>query len=506
MLESTTQLGLNYVFIIFGLFFLAIMAYLIASIERQKRARQELENSLKKLKQVYDELDQQAKIIVKTDLELDRTKEALDKKVRGLFILHELARTISNISGVENIFFKIDQSFIYKLGFDKGLIFLNEGQPPKLNLKLNVGYNSTSLDKISRYIQGTAISELIQSDKFLIIRRPQFGGGREKELAELFNAESLLLVPILIKEKFSGAVFLGRDSPYNPITESDGELISIFANQLSQALENAMLYEQIWKSHRELELRVTQRTKELARANDELKRLNKTKSDFVSAVSHELRTPLTSIKGYASILASEKLGALPPAVKERLKKIDKHSDNLTKLVNGLLDISRIESGKVEMKIEELKLRDLIDEVLDIIAPVAKAKEIEVRLKLSEDVVNIWADKSQISRVFINLLNNAVKFTPQKGNVTIEVHSANGYYQFSVIDTGIGISKQDLPNLFTEFYRADNVINQKERGTGLGLSLVKRIIEAHGGKIWVESKPGEGSNFIFTLPKEPGVKF
>jgi len=195
-----------------------------------------------------------------------------------------------------------------------------------------------------------------------------------------------------------------------------------------------------------------------------------------------------------------KLGAVPAPVKERLEKINKHSDSLTKLVNDLLDIARIESGKVEMKLEKLNLKDLLSEVVDITAPQTKEKEIQLAIDIPGKAPACLADKVQLGRVLTNLLGNAIKFTPEKGKISIKARDVKGLLQIDVRDSGIGIGEEDLAKIFDEFYREDNAINQKIKGAGLGLSLVKRIVEAHKGKIWVSSKRGRGATFCFTLPK------
>ena len=257
---------------------------------------------------------------------------------------------------------------------------------------------------------------------------------------------------------------------------------------------------QVREDVQELERRVKERTLELARLNEELKRLNKVKSDFVSAVSHELRTPLTSIKGYASILMTGKLGPVSPVQKERLEKINSHSNNLTHLINNLLDIARIESGRVQMEIKEVVIKDLLDSIIDTITPQIKEKNISLKINIKTDADKIKADPGQIERVFLNLLSNAVKFTPGKGTIVISAVDKGGSIEFSVEDTGIGIPKQDLEKVFEEFFRSDNAAAQEIKGTGLGLSLVKKIIEAHNGKIWVESELGKGTKFSFTISK------
>ncbi|MDD5292279.1 MAG: HAMP domain-containing sensor histidine kinase, partial [Candidatus Omnitrophica bacterium] len=245
------------------------------------------------------------------------------------------------------------------------------------------------------------------------------------------------------------------------------------------------------------------RTRELSAALEEIKVVTKPKSDFVSAVSHELRTPLTSIKGYASLLSAGKLGELPQPVKERLEKINKHADSLSQLINNILDISRIESGRVEMKIEDIDLKRLLDAVSDLLAPQFKEKQINFSQELADNISTLPADINQLQRVFINLIGNSLKFTPPDGKITVRAKKADGAVQIDVEDTGMGIAEKNLGKIFGEFYREDNEINQNVKGTGLGLSLVKYIVEAHKGKIWFTSKLNKGTTFSFTLPASKG---
>jgi signal transduction histidine kinase len=183
----------------------------------------------------------------------------------------------------------------------------------------------------------------------------------------------------------------------------------------------------------------------------------------------------------------------------RLDKINRHSDELTYLVNDLLDISRIESGKVTMKQENRDLRKFIESVADLLSVQLREKQIEFSVNIPEGASNITADAEQINRVFINLVGNALKFTPRGGKISVTSRKIDHQIQVDVADTGCGIPEEAREAIFEEFYRVDNQINQEVKGTGLGLSLVKHIIEAHGGKIWVKSRLGSGSTFSFTLP-------
>lgn len=487
--------------IICGLVLIIIITYLIKIAEVERKVKESNEARLRRLEAAYDELDEQAKIIVRTDLELTRTQEELDKKIDGLYTLHELGKTIGATFNVDELFTLITEPLIFKLGFEKCLIFLADETSGKLLCKTGVGYSAKDIVKIkSQVVEEGIMDQVFKQAKPLLASKAGELDRDKMGLAELFGVSSFLVVPIAIKEKPFGLIFVGNELPYTKVTEGDLEVLSILAGQLASAVENARLYTEIWNSHQELELKIKERTRDLARANEELKRLDSLKSDFVSAVSHELKTPLTSIKGYASILKGGKLGEVTPEQKERLERIDKHSTNLTKLVNDMLDISRIESGRVEMEIKPLSIKDVIEEVIEIIAPLVESKRIKVGLKIVPEVNKVLADRSQIERVFLNLLGNAIKFTPNEGKVTIRVSATDDQVQTDIIDTGIGIEKNDLDRVFDEFYRVDNPINREKKGAGLGLSLTRRIVEAHKGKIWAASQMGKGTTFSFTLPR------
>jgi signal transduction histidine kinase len=483
---------------IIGTIIIGAFGYMIVLTEKQKKARVNLQRSLDKLTKAYDELDEQAKIIVKKDLELNKTQEELDKKINSLYTLHKLSKAISATFEIEKLFSQIDKSFISELGFDKGLIVLAAKGTKELFLPASIGYTPSEQEKIKKYLSEKNILKQIREP--LLVDRSLLADTTEKELLKVFGLASSCVVPIISQEAKLGLIMVGADLPYTQVTGGDLEILSILAGQIASGLENAKLYEELWQSHQELEQKVTQRTKELALANEKLKKIDRLKSEFVSAVSHELRTPLTSIKGYAAILMAGKLGAVPEPVKGRLEKINKHSDSLTKLVNDLLDISRVKSGRVEMKLEKLNLKEVVEEVTDIMAPQMKEKKIQLIVDIPKKASACLADKTQLGRVLTNLLGNATKFTPEKGKIFIKVKDSKNFLQIDVHDSGIGIAEGNLANIFEEFYRVDNPINQKIKGTGLGLSLVKRIVEAHKGKIWAHSSPGKGARFSFTLPK------
>jgi signal transduction histidine kinase len=483
----------------------AIVAALSWVIINKSERVEELNDTLIKLNKSFNELDEQAKLIVKTDLELNKAQEELDRRLGSLDALQKTSRMISTTLDENEIYTRLDQALVTNLGFERSLIFVFD-QSKGLHPRIIHGFSEEEIQQI--------IPKLGKDSTFtLAMREGQTFSSvtsqkqRKEMITRIFDTDHFVISPILTQNGMIGVFFVGNRSNASPVTEGDEELISILANQIGQSLENARLFEQVFRSTQILETRVQERTKELASALDEVKAVSQTKSDFISAVSHELRTPLTSIKGYASLLITGKLGDIPLPVKERLEKIDLHSDNLVKLINDLLDISRIESGKVEMSLQPCQIHQLVENIHDLLIPQLKNKDIQWVMDISTSIPEMILDIHQVERIFINLIGNATKFTPEKGTIAVkaEYDKRKEEVTFHVSDTGIGISEEDLKKLFNEFYRVENKINQNVKGTGLGLSLAKKIIEAHKGKIWVTSKVGEGTTFHFILPIRQEVK-
>ncbi|PIQ87879.1 MAG: hypothetical protein COV73_01790 [Candidatus Omnitrophica bacterium CG11_big_fil_rev_8_21_14_0_20_43_6] len=469
---------------------------LLSKVQRLK----ELGEKVTALNFSLEEMDEQAKLIMRTDMELNKAQEELDKKISGLDTLQKLSREISTTLEEKQIFKKINNEYVEELGFEKSLAFLWKTLEREFQLYLCLGYSQDESLKIKTAVNASKdyFLDLIKNGSPASSEFIPDGALSKNKINQLFSVHSFIICPVLAQEGDQGFIFVGTQNLEASITKGDQEFISILANQIGQTLDNARLFEKTWRSQQELEIKVEERTRQLTGALEEVKKVSKRKSDFISSVSHEIRTPLTSIKGYAAILLDSKLGALPDDVRVRLEKINRHSDELVHMVNDLLDISRIESGKVEIRKEALNLRAITDKIADLFSEQLKTKNIAFNSNIPDDCQEISADRSQIERVFINLVGNALKFTPQNGKIDINANRVNKVVQINIKDTGFGIPEDAQEAIFEEFYRVENTINHEVKGTGLGLTLVKRIVEAHQGKIWVKSKVGEGSTFSFTL--------
>lgn len=229
---------------------------------------------------------------------------------------------------------------------------------------------------------------------------------------------------------------------------------------------------------------------------------SKSKDEFLAAMSHDLRTPLNSIIGFSDILLEGMFGSLNEKQKSYVNNISMGGKHLLNLINDILDLSKIEAGKMELDCEPFCLSKAIDEIKTTIEPLAIKKNILLDVKVDPQLGMICADKTRFKQILYNLTSNAIKFTSEKGNVTIEARDFDNSVQVRVKDTGVGISETDMCKLFQPFNQLNSCRNREYEGTGLGLALVKKFVEMHGGTIWVKSKVGEGSTFVFVIPFNP----
>jgi signal transduction histidine kinase len=273
-----------------------------------------------------------------------------------------------------------------------------------------------------------------------------------------------------------------------------GDEIEVLAEEFNRMTEN------LREAYSGLEQKVENRTHELALANERLKELDRMKSDFVAHVSHELRTPLTAIKGAVDLILREVAGPLTEKQIHYLSRVRSNTQHLGGLINDLLDLAKIESGRIEVKSSRVSLSGLVHEAVEVLRPVAAGKIIALEATVREPSILVWADRDKINQVLTNLIGNAIKFTPVQGKVTVSA-SRNGEesVQVSVSDTGPGVPLDEREKIFAKFYRVAEGNGENSKGTGLGLAIAKALVELHGGKIWVESEPSRGSTFYFTLP-------
>jgi len=241
---------------------------------------------------------------------------------------------------------------------------------------------------------------------------------------------------------------------------------------------------------------------EILQINRQLEQSNRYKSEFLANMSHELRTPLNAVLGFSEILLDTTMNLTSGERTEFLRNIHSSGQHLLGLINDILDLAKIEAGKMELKAEEMPVAEALQEVTSILEPMARQQGLQLTMIGLSDVGAIKADRSKFKQVLYNLLSNAVKFTPPPGQITLTVKDSPEHLMVSVHDTGIGMKEEDLPKLFREFEQIDGSYTRRYQGTGLGLALCRRFVEMHGGRIWAESQFGKGSTFTFTIPRDP----
>jgi signal transduction histidine kinase len=324
--------------------------------------------------------------------------------------------------------------------------------------------------------------EILSSDRPLIV--VNLAEDQRFSDIEGLGVSSLLCVPLKSAEKNLGVMY-GVDYIERDFSPHEINLILTFSNQAALAIENARLYTKITSAY------------------DELQELDKAKDEFVSIASHEIRTPLALIKGYSSTLLRPELKLPPEKQQKFMNGIDDASNRLISLIDNLLSVSRIESGRFKVSPQPVNVREVINHASDGLR--GQLGNHDLSLKLSNDDTRAYCNRDQLEQVVVNLISNAIKYSPGDGTITVtslthqNEDASPSKIEVRVADEGSGIAQEHLTKIFDKFYRVETGLTRKTQGTGLGLYICKSIINSYGGEIWVESVPNEGSTFIFTLP-------
>jgi signal transduction histidine kinase len=284
----------------------------------------------------------------------------------------------------------------------------------------------------------------------------------------------MLYAPLRVGDRVVGALGVSNRVSARPFSEHDRRLLLSLADYAAIALENTRLYENV-------------------------RRANQAKSEFVSLVAHELRTPMTSIRGYTDMLEKERVGPLTAQQAQFIRTIRFNAERMRVLVSDLQDISRIEADQLRLEREPTHLHKALKDALMATQARMQAQSQELTIDVPDTLPQVHADPSRLTQILTNLLSNASKYTPPEGHIHVKARLKNGYVHCAVSDDGIGMSAQDQAKLFTKFFRSDNPAVREQTGTGLGLCIVKNLVELQGGRIDVQSELSKGTTFTFTVP-------
>src|SRR5499433_2403597 len=309
----------------------------------------------------------------------------------------------------------------------------------------------------------------------------EYTGARLRPMLGRLGYRSVLAVPLLREGRIMGALTVWRKEAGN-FSPEVVNLLQTFAIQSALAIQNARLFREIEDKSKEIEA------------------ANRHKSEFLANMSHELRTPLNAIIGFSEVLGERMFGELNEKQAEYTDDILSSGRHLLSLINEILDLSKVEAGRMELELATFDLPLAIDNARTFVRERATKHGINLDVTVDERLGDFVGDERKIKQILLNLLSNAVKFTPEGGRIGINARQTNGAVEISVSDTGIGISPEDQAKIFEEFRQVGGDYSHKREGTGLGLTLAKKFVELHGGKIWVESEVGKGSTFSFTLPE------
>jgi signal transduction histidine kinase len=411
-----------------------------------------------------------------------------EEEFRRIEALYRLSKAVTSTIKLDRLLELALDAALVNLEADAGSILLLDKESGKLRIRASRGLSKKIIKETIIPI-GEKVSGIVAKRKrpylFIDGRFPKdFKGVKVRP-----RIRSSLCVPLLFLNKTIGVLCINRMKVDKDFTQEELETLWLFASQAAQAISNALFYD-------EMAQRVKEKTMELEEANRRLVELDRVKSAFLDTVSHELRSPLTSIRSYSEILLSQRVDE--KRRHEFLTIIDEEAKRLGRIIDDLLDLSKIEAGRVKFKIRRVSLERIIEGALEGIRPMAEKKGIRIRVSLQDRLPRPKGDRERLIQVMENLLDNAVKFTHEGGRITVKATKKRDHIQVSIRDTGIGIKEEDLGRIFERFFQIAPK-GARPRGTGLGLSIVKEIITQHHGKVWVESKIGRGTTFHFTLP-------
>lgn len=448
----------------------------------------DLRSKLDKAKASFKEIDDYAKMIVRTNLELSKAEDELSKKVEGLSLLHGLGKTISATFNISELLKFVTDALVFKMDYEKSVVFLVDVKKRIVSTKVSCGFTEEELRRLNLMANDIIFQYLI--NKPIVVNSTRDRSQVSQKLAGAFGVNSIIAIPLVVKDQTEGIIVVGKDMPYGELTAADLEMVSILASQVAIAIENALLYET-------LERKVDERTYQLKEAQTQLIQAAKMNAvgQLGAGIAHELNNPLGGILGYAQLML-HKLDAPGFGAEEGkscrryLEFIEKETARCKEIVQHLLKFSRKSS-----EVRKLDIRAVLEDTFSVLGNQLRLANINAKLDVDPNIKEINGNPNQLQQVFTNIIINAQQAMPNGGDLNISAYQHGGRIRLEFKDTGCGISKEHIDKIFDPFFTTKS----DSKGTGLGLTVSYKIIQDHKGTIDVQSEPGKGSTFIITLP-------
>jgi signal transduction histidine kinase len=421
--------------------------------------------------------------------ELDERTNELSRSVGELRALSEVSQTVSSTLDLETVLTRIVSHAVQLSGTDGGAIYEYDDKSEEFLLRATDHMEEVLIEalranppRLGDGVVGRAAAsrEPVQIPNIL---EEWAYTPRMRQLLERLGFRSSLAVPLLREERIVGGLVIRRKTT-GEFRPEVIELMKTFATQSVLAIQNARLFREIEDKSRQIEA------------------ANRHKSEFLANMSHELRTPLNAIIGFSEVLQERLFGELNDKQAEYTSDILTSGQHLLSLINEILDLSKVEAGRMELELASFDLPLAIDNARTFVRERAVKHGITLDVDVDDRLGEYVGDERKIKQILLNLLSNAVKFTPEGGRISITANKTDNGAEISVSDTGIGIPPGEQPTIFEEFRQVGGDYAHKKEGTGLGLTLARKFVELHGGKIWLESEVGKGSTFTFILPERP----
>jgi len=420
--------------------------------------------------------------------ELEARTRDLARSVGELKALGEVGQAVSSTLDLQTVLSTIVRHAVQLSGTDCGIIYEYDEPTQEFHLRASYqmeeelvnAYRATPL-RLGQGATGRAAESKLPTQIANLRQEQEFATRGMRPILSRLGYQSLLAVPLLLDQKIMGALTIYRRET-GTFAPAVMNLLQTFATQSALAIHNARLFREIEEKSRQIEA------------------ANRHKSEFLANMSHELRTPLNAIIGFSEVLQEKLFGELNEKQAEYTSDILTSGQHLLSLINEILDLSKVEAGRMEVELAPFDLPLAIDNARTFVRERAVKHGITLDVDVDDRLGECVGDERKIKQILLNLLSNAVKFTPEGGRISITANKTENGAEISVSDTGIGIPPGEQPTIFEEFRQVGGDYAHKKEGTGLGLTLAKKFVELHGGRIWVESEVGKGSTFTFTLPE------